>query len=62
MEVDCGSEVSTINKCNFDKLKLTGCTLIKSNRKLVVANGQSVSSVYNTSVFVILDLGTSNVD
>ena len=41
-----------ISKKTFDKLNLTGCVLTKSPRHLIVANGQSVVSVYSTPVYV----------
>ena len=50
MELDTGSEVTCISKTEFEKLNLTGCSVIKPS-SLIVANGQSVSCV-NTSVFV----------
>lgn len=52
MEIDTGSEISCMSKVTYDRLNLVGSTLTRCPRKLIVANGQTVSTVFKTFVFV----------
>ena len=52
MEVDTGAAVSCISSKNFDKLKLTGCSLDKCNMNLCVANGNVVKAEHKALVVV----------
>ena len=52
MEIETGSEISCMSKKTYDSLGLVGSTLTKCPRQLIVANGQAVSAVYKTLVFV----------
>ena len=52
MEFDTGASVSVMSKLTFDKLHLTGAVLEHCDKVLTVANGQSVPSLFKTSVIV----------
>ena len=52
MEIDTGPEISCMSTKTYDSLVLVGSTLTKCPRQLIGANGQAVSAVYKTSVFV----------
>ena len=52
MEFDTGASVSIMSKQNFESLKLTGTVLRPCEKILMVANGQSVTSMFKCNVCV----------